>query len=129
MSAAPAEHLILSGPAVPPRLATTNQHRTARLVPSRSVQAVLARVIRDVLAPGWTPPRAARHLVEGFEDDAPLLRRARSRLRAAATADRMTRVQARALATLDLAIDDVQGRALDGSTDSGERRRGRNRGK
>ena len=85
-------------PAVP----TSTQRRSARLIPADSPQWVVVHALREALSPAWTPDTAADHLLErvgGCE----VLRLARLRLRRLG-AQRMTVLQARALATLNLAI-------------------------
>lgn len=74
-----------------------------RLVPARSPQWVVVWVLRSALAPDWTPTVAAAALVDRIPDPV-VLRDARRRLRSV-TRHRSTVHQARALATLNLALD------------------------
>lgn len=81
--------------------------RIARRVPARSVQWALLQAMRYALDPAWTPEGAALRLVEQVPDPR-MLRRARSRLRAAMR-ERSTLHQIRAVAILNLAIHELDG--------------------
>lgn len=95
------------------------QRRVARRVPAQSPQAVLLAVVRDALEPHWSPTESAQRLRTEVSSEVGVLRQARVRLRAATT-ERITVSQARALATLNLAIhhgeDDTEVRGDGGAT-------------
>jgi len=75
---------------------------------------VVLHLLRDVLDPSWAPGPAADRLATRVHD-AEVLRHARARLRGV-TAQRTTVWQARALATLNMAITKVE----DGQAPHGE---------
>jgi hypothetical protein len=79
------------------------KRRVARLVPAQSPQWVLLQVMREVLDPSWAPGVSALRVLEQVHDPQ-ALRHARARLRLASR-ERTTLSQARALATLNLAIN------------------------
>lgn len=83
-----------------------------RMVPARSPQWVVVWVLRSVVDPDWMPASAAAELVERIPDPA-VLRRAHAQLRSV-TRHRSTVRQARAIATLNLALDLAAGRRDDG---------------
>jgi hypothetical protein len=82
----------------------------ARRIAPRSTQGVLLRVVREVLDPQWSLGPAARALAEHVGSDLEPLRAARVHL-LAATLDRATLTQAKALATLNVAILEIEARA------------------
>lgn len=94
---------VTSSPTVAPRALATCPRRSARLIPAGSPQWVLLHLIRETLNPGWTPSAAADHLLEHVES-CHAMRVARARLRQV-DSQRATLLQARALATLNLAIN------------------------
>lgn len=83
------------------------QRRSARRIPDRSVEGVLARVLRDALADDWDPFVGSRRALLHVQGDVDLLRRARTRLRDA-RGDRVPLVRARAVASLNLAITSLE---------------------
>lgn len=106
------DHLTASPPTPPlPR-------RVARTVPAGTTEAVLLHVLREALDPGWTPLGAAHRLLERVHGDLRALRVARARLAAAANGG-ITVSQARALATLNIAIADLEER--EDGTDEADR--------
>ena len=94
--------------------------RHSRRVAPRSTQGVLLRVIREVLDPNWTPAEAARAIVAQVGGELGPLRGARERL-LAGSSDRSSVSHARALATIDLAIAQIElaGSEVDVSNPSG----------
>jgi hypothetical protein len=100
-----------------PRRSPELPRRIARLVPAQSPPWVLLHVVREVRDPAWTPAAAARRIRERVQDPG-ALRLARARLRVLG-GERVTLSQARALATLNLAISD-----LEAGQDEPEDRRG-----
>jgi hypothetical protein len=82
--------------------------RMARRVPVRSAQSALVLVMREVMKAAWQPATAAARLLNEVPDLA-VLRLARSRVRIASL-ERATVFQARALATLNLAITELEDR-------------------
>lgn len=84
------------------RLATCPR-TSARRIPAGSPQWVLLHLVRDALSPAWTPAVAAERLLDHVESRE-AMRLARIRLQQVG-ANRATLVQARALATLNLAIN------------------------
>jgi hypothetical protein len=73
------------------------------MVPARSPQWVVVWVLRSAVDPDWIPASAAAELVERIPDPT-VLRRARVQLRSV-TRHRSTVRQARAIATVNLALD------------------------
>ncbi|HET9649018.1 MAG TPA: hypothetical protein VFP34_12435 [Microlunatus sp.] len=88
----------------------------------RSPEWVIANVMDLVREPSWCPASAARMVCQQIDDEAEL-RRARLWLRMT-VAERMTLSQARALATLNVAINSAEDAsattAVDGLTLAGE---------
>jgi hypothetical protein len=82
-------------------------HRTARRVPHRSVEGVLARVLRDAMTDDWNPVVGAHRAVLHVQGDEELLRRAHRRL-VDTPGDRVPLVRARAVASLKLAIGSLE---------------------
>lgn len=73
------------------------------VLPARSPQWVVVWTLRSVLDPGWVPEAAAAGLIEQVPE-AEVLRRALAQLRSV-TRQRSTVRQARAIATLNLALE------------------------
>lgn len=86
--------------------------RELRVLPAQSPQWVLVEVMREVLDPAWAAGTSAERLA-GRVHDAQSLRRARARLRTASR-ERTTGTQQRALTTLDLAIEALEGTTTEG---------------
>lgn len=82
--------------------------RLAQRLPVRSPQSALVLVMREVMKAAWHPATAAARLLTEVPDLA-VLRVARSRLRIA-NLERATVFQGRALATLNLAINELEDR-------------------
>lgn len=93
------------------------QRRVARLVPAGSPHWVLLQVVRDVLSPAWLPTASALRLVSQVRDPR-VLRQARALLRSA-PGERITLIQERALATLNLAITHLDDARTDGPPEPG----------
>jgi hypothetical protein len=74
----------------------------------------VVQAVHNARVPGWTPAASARELAQFADGDSFLLRQARLRLRATRV-DRLTVVQARAIAALNLAITDLEERSEVGS--------------
>ena len=96
---------------VPTSAVADGQRRVARLVRAGSPQWVLLQVVRDVLSPAWAPASSALRLVSQVRDPG-VLRQARALLRLA-PGERITLIQARALATLNLAITHLDDARID----------------
>lgn len=94
-----------------------------RLIPPRSPQWVVVWVLRSVLDPDWEPASSAAELVERTSDPV-VLRRAQARLRTVAR-HRGTVRHARAIATLDVALELVAGQGEDGQGEHGRGEDGR----
>lgn len=109
---APNEMSPARGPVRTPAVAE-GQRRVARRVPAGSPQWVLLQVVRDVLSPAWAPASSALRLVREVRDPR-VLRQARALLRLT-PGERITLIQARVLATLNLAIKHLDGAATDES--------------
>jgi hypothetical protein len=82
--------------------------RAARLAAPGSVDAVLVLVIHEVLAPSWTAAMAAQTVLEQVGGNSSALRSARNQIRKGLH-DPITVSQARALATLNVAIAEAEG--------------------
>lgn len=91
---------------IPVQPGPVGSRRIARLVPARSAQAVLMHVVREARAPDWSPSTAAGRIEDYVRGELTALLQARSRLRAI-TEHKPTLVQARAIATLNMAIHRV----------------------
>lgn len=83
--------------------------RVARIVPARSLEALVQLLVREGLSPDWVPSRAADRVVDRFDGDLPLLCRARQLLKTS-TRDGVSVVQARGIAALNLAITEIEAR-------------------
>ena len=80
---------------------------TGAPLPAPSPKGVVLRVVRSAMAEEWTPFAAADDLVSYVDDDVRLLEIARARIHACVL-DSSTVMQARALATLNVAITKVR---------------------
>lgn len=89
---------------VPPNAAGVPRRR-ARRVARRSVPGVVHVAVREALASTWDDIGAAQRVLESVGNDLALLERARASLRAVSGVGRPTPVRARALATLERAIE------------------------
>lgn len=105
---------------VRPRLAVPEQHaagvertiiRAVRRVPPRSVRGVLIRVVHEARSPDWSAVDAGQALAAHVEGDVRRLRAARVHL-LVASSNRRTVCDERALATIDVAIAQLQGRPV-----------------
>jgi hypothetical protein len=103
---------------VRPRLAVPEQPaagvertiiRAVRRVPPRSVRGVLIRVVHEARSPDWSAVAAGQALAAHVEGDVRRLRAARVHL-LVASSDRPTVCDERALATIDVAITELEGR-------------------
>lgn len=81
--------------------------RSVRRVAPRTTRGVLMRVLRDVRDPGWSLATAAQALVGQVDGDLAPLRSARIHL-LVASLDHRTLADARALATIEVAIAEVE---------------------
>ena len=82
--------------------------RSARVVPRGSPRWLLLHLLRETRDPAWSPLAAARRLIGYADSDLDLLRTARARLvQAAPPGARSNGSHARALATLNIAIADL----------------------
>lgn len=106
-------HLLTAANAAAQRV--PRPHRMARRLPTRSPQSALVLVMREVMKAAWQPATAAARLLNEVPDLS-ALRLARSRVRIASL-ERATVFQGRALATLNLAINELEDR-LRGATAS-----------
>ena len=82
--------------------------RMVRRLPTRSPQSALVLVMREVMKAAWQPATAAARVIDEVPD-LTVLRLARSRVRIASL-ERATVFQGRALATLNLAINELEDR-------------------
>lgn len=89
------------------QLSLPSQARTT--LPTRTPKGVVLRVVRSAMSADWAPYDAADELVAYVAGDARLLEIARARVQTC-TQCASTVMQARALATLNLAINRVQQR-------------------
>lgn len=85
--------------------------RTVRRVPPRSVQGVLIRVVHVARSPDWSAVDAGQALAAHAEGDVRRLRAARVHL-LVASSDRRTAFDERALATIEVAIAELEGRSV-----------------
>ena len=83
--------------------------RIVRRVSPRSPHGILLRVIQEVLDPDWSPAAAAKSIVSHARGELGPLRAARRHL-LTATMDRVTVSGTRALATLNMAIAEIEDR-------------------
>ena len=81
--------------------------RSVRRVAPRSTAEVLLRAAREVRDPRWSPAGAGHALVAHVGGETGPLRAARVHL-LAATLDRRTRAESRALASIDAAIAEIE---------------------
>lgn len=93
-----------------------DRRRVVQLVPARTPEWVLIRVLRDARTDTWRPIPSAHRLL-GDITDGRVLRRARSLLRRAGEG-RMSPAQARALATLNVAVGLLEDREADADPDA-----------
>ncbi len=92
----------------PPRpRSEIRSRRVAHLVPAGTSAAVVVHLIRTVMDPAWSPVDAAADVAEHVRGDVALLRQARLRL-LQCTRFRSTVAEARALATVNLAIGSLE---------------------
>lgn len=85
--------------------------RAVRRVPVHSTEGVLIRVLREVRSPHWTAVDAGVALAAHVEGDLRRLRSARVHV-VVASLDHRTVCDVRALATIDVAIAQIEGRPL-----------------
>jgi hypothetical protein len=83
------------------------------MVPGGTSTAVVVHLIRTALHPAWSPSDASAVVVKHAHGDVALLRQARLRLRQS-TRFRTTLAEARALATVNLAISSLEDGAAAG---------------
>lgn len=76
-------------------------------LPARSPKGVVLRVVRSAMSADWAPYAAAEELVAYVDGDVQLLEVARARVQACVL-NTSTVMQARALATLNVAITRVR---------------------
>ena len=80
--------------------------RTSPGLPARSPKGVVLRVVRSAMSADWAPFSAAEELVRYVDGEVQLLEVARARIQACVSST-STVIQARALATLNVAINRV----------------------
>jgi hypothetical protein len=94
---------------LPRRRSEVTSRRVVQMVPAGTSAAVVVHLIRIVMDPDWSPAQAAADVAEHVRGDVALLRQARLRL-LQCTRFRSTLAEARALATVNLAITSLEER-------------------
>ena len=98
---------VLTTPQLDPHRSDAASRRLARTIPGGTSAAVVVHLIRTAMHPGWTPAAASASAVTYAQGDLALLRLTRLRLRQS-TRFRSTLAEARALATVNLAISSLE---------------------
>jgi hypothetical protein len=96
-----------SSPPPLPRHRSDLDGTRVRVVPAGTSSAVVVQLIRTAMRPSWSPSDASEVVLQHAHGDLALLRQARLRLRQA-TRFRTTLAEARALATVNLAISRLE---------------------
>jgi hypothetical protein len=98
---------VLTTPPLLNRRSDAGSRRLVRTVPGGTSAALVVHLIRTAMQPGWTPAAASTAVVTYAQGDLALLRLTRLRLRQS-TRFRSTLAEARALATVNLAISSLE---------------------